>query len=436
MVANNSKILVVDAENGVRDYLRHAIEQLGHRVELAEDGDQAFKRLLRGDIDAAFIEIFLRGDNGLELLKRVKKHVPRTEVVLTGLGLPPSTTMALIKEGAFAFLAKPLDTDLTLATLDKALENQRLRLKNQALDKLLHLQSPLRLPRLSHTDKTWLEPLTLAAPTNLPVLLYGESGTEKSAFASYIHKKSPRKEKLFFYLPCRGAPSRTEKILFGNPEDDVTTPSLLELVSDGTLFFDDIDGLSHGSQRQLAAILESRSLPMRNGVYLPVHARIVASMNGSLEQASAEHRLIPELLAQFGHLTFHIPPLRERVESIPHLVRDSLKKKRCQVSDDAMALLKSYSWPGNMRELKAVLRQLALAGQSIISPGDLPEYLSPRQSRSFDSNDATLTLDEVERRHIARVLERQKGNKVRTARILDINVKTLYNKIRAYKLDT
>jgi two-component system, NtrC family, response regulator HydG len=428
-------ILIVDTEVGVREFLRDALELQGHRVDLAEDSVQAFKRVLRGDIDVAFIEIFLRGDNGLELLRRIKHHVPRTEVVLTGLGLPPSTTMSLLMEGAFAFLAKPLDPDLTVTTLDKALDIQRLRLRNQALDKLLNLQYPVTLPVLCELDKSWLEPFDLGAPTNLPILLHGEAGSQKSCFASYIHKKSPRQDKLFFSLSCQGSPSSTERVLFGNPDDDVTTPSLVELVSDGTLFFADVDGLSHGSQRQLAAILESRTWPMKDGSYLPMNARILASIEGSVQEAIAGQRLILPLVTQLGRLNLGIPPLRARKAAIPQLVRQILQANARQVSEDAMTLLQNYSWPGNMRELLAVLQQVEKSRQAIITPGELPSYLRPDSLSEGDGNDATLTLDEVERRHIARVLARQNGNKVRTARVLDINVKTLYNKIREYKID-
>jgi DNA-binding NtrC family response regulator len=428
-------ILVVDTETGVRQFLRDALEHQGHRVEMAEDGDQAFKRILRGDIDVALIEIFLRGDNGFELLKRIKQHVPRTEVVLTGLGLPPSTTMSLLMEGAFTFLAKPLDTDLTVATLDKALDIQRVRLKNKSLDKLLHLRRPTALPFLGDHDKAWLEPLDLAAPTNLPLLLQGEVGTQKSRFASYVHQNSPRRNNLFFFLPCRGAPSDTELILFGNPEDDLTTPSLMEMVSDGTLFFEDVDHLSPGSQRQLAAILESRSLPMKDGTYLPMTARIIASLDGTLEEAGAEGRMTASLFYQLSRLTIRIPPLRERHSAIPEIALQILARTKNQLSDDALPMLKQYSWPGNMRELWAILQQVSRGDEKLITPGDLPAYLHPGEKNIGDGEDATLTLEEVERRHIARVLTRQNGNKVRSARVLDINVKTLYNKIRYYKLN-
>lgn len=428
-------ILVVDTEPGVRETLADAFRAHGYKVALAGDGDEAMAALLGGDIEVALIEIFLRGDNGQEFLRRARKYNPSVEFIAIGLGLPDTMAVRLLEEGNFAFLAKPLDAEYTLATVMKAQQSRQLRLRNEALERVVKLRQALPVPLLAPSDESWLAPFRLAAPTQLPVLLYGEAGVEKSGTAFLIHDWSPRREDLFVPFSCSGELGAVEDELFGGA-DRKAPPGLLELTRDGTLLLQGVDRLTPEAQRRLAGIIERGQIPAPGGQSRRLSARLIATLTGRPEQAVESGQLTGELYEALARVVLELPPLRARTAALSVLVEQILAEQaaRKRLSDEALELFRSYAWPGNLRQLRSVLAGLSRLPQTVIAPGDLVSSMALEVGSDKHHEDASLTLAEVERRHIMNVLDKNQGNKVRTARVLDINVKTLYNKIRLYGL--
>lgn len=418
-------ILIVDSESGLRDVLRRAFELEGFRISDAADEAEGSKLLLRGGIDAVLVEVFLRGPSGVELLRWMRKNVPEVEIVLMGLGLPGTAASDYLREGAFAFLPKPLDIPLAVATLAKAIAMRRLRLERQSLQELLKLRLPRPHSLLAELNEPWMEPLRLAAPTELPLLIYGEPGLEKSALAAAIHDHSHRSDQLFLTVPVS-----TLRHQLG-PKRNLS--AILEPLNDGSIVIEGIAGLDEDAQSELAEIIERRRLNLPDGRSVALRARIIATHDGPWEQALQLGRIDRNLARLFDRLRVLVPPLRERPARLERALDELFAtedQRDSRLSRDARSALVNYPWPGNLVELRSIAR--LLAQHSIITPAELPAAMQPARS---SAEDPSLTLAEIEKRHIAAVLAREQGNKIRSARVLDINVKTLYNKIRLYELE-
>lgn len=439
-------VLVVDTEAGVRNTLKHALELQGFRVVLAQDGSQASATLRRGRVDVALIEVFLRGENGLELLRRLSREGTPVEIVMTGLDLPPSVNQSFLEQGAFAFLPKPLDLDLTVAVLRKAIETQGIKRRATLVSELLGMARVIPDPVFADSDDEWLETVKLAAPTDLPILLHGEPGSGQMTVARLIHDRSDRDSQIFFILNNKGQGGEFIQKLFLGGQGAVGLEAFIDRFSEGTLVLEDIEQWPLSFQELLAEVIENKVLEHHNhspkavvSGGLPFSARFIVSLSMDLKSAELAGRVHPKLISALARVSLAIPPLRERKQAIPTIVEALLLDMGYQgrVSDDAMTCLSDYDWPGNLEELSMVLGQCSQGEVKLITAAELPASLRPHAAsvRLGVQDDASLTLADVEKRQIALVLARQNGNKVRTARVLDINVKTLYNKIRLYNLD-
>lgn len=411
-----ASVLIVDTEPGVREFLARAFQARGYQVTTATDSEQALAALAKGGVEAAIIELFLRGDHGREFLRRARRAYPDVEFLATGLGLPDSVAVGLLEEGQFAYLPKPLDAELTIAVTAGALEQRRLRLRNQALESALGLrraQVPCPEP-----DQAWFEEFRLAAPARLPAIIYGEPGLEKTELARALHLLGGREGELFLDLdlercwPTIGGAEGIFKSFFSG-------------LAEGSLALRGIDRLEQVAQEELLAAF---------GDGEDGGPRLVSIFDEHPAQAVAAGRLSPSLFERLGAVLLRVPPLRERRPAIPQLARAIMEAsgRRARLSEEALSELQKRPWPGNLRELRAILNGLAHSGREVLAPSDLE---APSNAvAAAETQDSSLSLAEVEKRHILRVLKDQGGNKVRSARVLDINVKTLYNKIRAYGL--
>jgi two-component system, NtrC family, nitrogen regulation response regulator NtrX len=449
-------LLIVDDDPEMRAFLTQALEVHGHVVTPVESGQRALELLQDLDVGVVIADVFLKGINGVELLRRVRELTQTTQVVLTGRDVPTYTVVNAIKQGALDFVEKPVDPDYFLLVVGKAIAHFRLMQENQALKRVFNLREG-RLDDMvaeSAPMKELLKNLDLVSPTDLTVLIEGESGVGKELVANRIHQISPRHDKPFIAVNC-GAIQETllESELFGHEKGAFTGASadhrgLFEVAHNGTLFLDEIGEMSLELQVKLLRVLERSEFRRVGGTKtIKVDVRVVAATNKHLSEEVKQKRFREDLYYRLNVIHLEVAPLRDRVADVPPLVgtfmaghhRKGLPKRT--MSSEALEELKRYAWPGNVRELRNVVeRCLILARDEVIRVSDLPAVLRSRndddpgsgESGSATGFDLSMPLAEVERRHILRVLESLNGNKVQTAKLLGINVKTLYNKLKSY----
>ena len=454
-------VLVVLDDAELREFVLRALRVSGYNPDGVDSGEAGLRLLEEKKVAVMVADVFLKGLNGVELLKRARERAPTTQVILVGRDVPTSTVVSAMKFGAFDVVEKPIDVDYLLLVLEKAVRHHRLTQENQAL-KLLQARRPGEMVAESPSMLQVLKTLELVAPTDLTVLIEGESGVGKELVANRIHQLSPRKERPFVAVNC-GAIQETllESELFGHERGAFTGATkehqgLFSVADGGTLFLDEIGEMNLDLQVKLLRVLERSEFRRVGGNKLiHVDVRVVAATNKKLQEEVQAGKFREDLYYRLNVIHVEVPPLRERTEDIPALVLSFLESHqrkglpRRTVSPEAMAQLRTYDWPGNVRELRNVIeRCMILCRGDTILPSDLPAVLgrSPtppgapaatagRAAPAGSDEDLETPLAEIERRHILRVLDHHGGNKVRSAKALGINVKTLYNKIKAYEAE-
>jgi DNA-binding NtrC family response regulator len=450
MPASRARVLVVEREESLRGFLEEALACEGHTVFPARDGDAALQLFRREKIDIAIADIFLPGLNGLELLKRVKEEGPSVEVILIGHDVPVQTVVTAMKEGAYDYIEKPIDVERLRLVVEKALERAALEKENAALRRIS--DSTKVVPDIvcsSDEMREVLKTVQLVAPTDLTVLIEGESGVGKELVAHRIHKESRRAGMPFIAINCGVLQENLlESELFGHEKGAFTGAvsdhaGLFEIADHGTLFLDEIGELSLDLQVKLLRVLETGEFRRLGGhKIIRADVRVLAATNKRLHEEVKKGTFREDLYYRLNVIKIEVPPLRRRREEIPALVGAFLDRHRRRgmrerrFAKAALDALAAYHWPGNVRELENLIeRTLILSAHDEIQASDLPRYaLEQPGGRDDLIDDGDLTLAEMERRCIIRALRRNKGNKVRTARKLGINVKTLYNKIKAYEI--
>jgi DNA-binding NtrC family response regulator len=445
-------VLVVDDDPEVRDFLARALKVDGYPVEACGSGGEALERLTLLDAAVVVANVFLTGLNGIELLKQTQKRFPGTTLVLVGREVPTITVVNAIKLGAADVVEQPVDVEYFLLAVGRAVERGELARENRRLRRVMGLldAGAGEMVAVSGPMLAVLEQVDLVAATDIRVLIEGESGVGKELVAQRIHHRSPRREKAFVAVNC-GAIQETllESELFGHKKGAFTGATsdhrgLFEVAHEGTLFLDEIGEMNLELQVKLLRVLErSEFRPVGATKIVRVDVRVVAATNKTLADEVASGRFREDLFYRLNVIHLKVPPLRERPRDIPALVEAFLTTRRRglplkRISPEAIAALCGYAFPGNVRELRNVIErcQILSPGEEI-QEGDLPPNVlaaagqRPRGSPSA-GYDLDLPLAEVERRYIEAVLAANKGNKLRTARVLGINVKTLYNKLKAY----
>jgi DNA-binding NtrC family response regulator len=442
-------VVVVEGEDELRELLLAALRADGYTAQGVRDGDAALELVGREAVSVLVADLFLKGLNGLELLKRVREKTPGIEVIITGRDAPVHSVVKVMKAGAFDFVPKPIDREYFLLVVGKAMSQVRLAHENQALKRISDLKSQ-RPPELTATSprmRDVIKTIDLVAPTDLTVLVEGESGVGKELVANAIHQKSLRRDRPFIAINCGVLQENLlESELFGHEKGAFTGAhadhqGLFEIADGGTLFLDEIGEMSLDLQVKLLRVLE-RSEFRRVGGHKLIHVdvRVVAATNKRLVEEVKEGRFREDLYYRLNVVHLEVPALRERKEEIPDLVRNFLRAHarkglpERKISEEAIEALHNYRWPGNVRELKNLIeRSVILARGEVITPRDLPPTMFESEHSSSAVDEGDVPLADVEKRHILKVLRRQAGNKVRAAKVLGINVKTLYNKIKTYE---
>jgi len=444
-------LLLVDDDNELRGSIARRLARLGHSVMDFERPLLGIESARKRQFEVALIDLSMPEMNGIELLTRLKEIDPACEVVMLTGEASVETAVKAMQLGAYDYVTKPCSFDELLITLGKAYERQQLGRENSQLKAALHRTSAAsEIVGATQPMRQMLRLIEKTAPTNSPVLILGESGTGKELVARAIHQNSQRATKPMVTINCAALQETLlESELFGHEKGAFTgasaaKPGLFEVANGGTLFVDELGELASGLQAKLLRVLEDGSM-RRVGSTREQHVdvRIVAATNRNLQTEVDEHRFREDLFYRINVLPIEIPPLRERRDDIPLLIDHLLSRSgpdRWQMTDEARQALCNYHWPGNVRELSNILeRATILSEDKTITLHELPEVIgrslySGVSGTPLDSEE-TDNLAERERRHVAKVLFRERGSRKRTAEALGINRRSLYRLINKYGLE-
>lgn len=446
---NCYRILLVDDDKTFSYVLKKEIGRMGHEVTLAGDSAEALEKFKTGDFDLVLLDQKLPGQDGKAVLSKIKKLDPMVEVIiLTGYGTIENAVEAM-KLGAYHYLTKPCKLSELEVVLNKAYEKKVLKEENLNLKSTLERKgATTEIIGESLATKAVLERIEKIAPVDLPVLVQGESGTGKELAVQTIHQKSQRSHNLLLTINC-GALQETllESELFGHMKGAFTgaidnKKGLFEMTHKGTLFLDEIGEMSPGMQAKLLRVLQFGEIRRLGDTRtMRVDVRVIAATNRNLEEEVKEGRFRQDLYYRLNVLTLFLPPLRTIPEDIPLLVRHFLHhsrgsgKKIKNITDEALRHFQNYSWPGNIRELENTVERLIILSQSnTITLKDVLDNTPFHLPSQPDNDPSPLSLREMERNQILKVLAQNQGNKTKTAKDLGITLKTLYNKLDHYRI--
>ena len=443
------RLLIVDDEADSREALAELASRWGYEVQSAADGSEALRRAIEWHPDVILTDLVMPNMDGLWLLRALRAELPDCPVVLlTGRGTVQTAVQA-IREGAYDFIEKPLEISRLRVVLDRALEKKETLREVQLLRRRLAALAPgTDMIGSGPAMSKVFELVRKVAPANASVVISGESGTGKEVVARAIHNLSPRKDKAFVALNCSAIPATLiESELFGYERGAFTGADQrrlgnFELAQSGTLFLDEIGELPIEVQGKFLRVLEERKVRRLGGKSeVEVDVRVICATNRDLKEEIRKTRFREDLFFRLNVFNIHLPPLRERREDVPLLVQHFIEKfagetgKHVQgVAPGAMDTLQHYAWPGNIRELRnTVERAMILVDGDIILEEHLPPDMRPSRPET-----ATLRvplgvpLKDVEKEYILATLQKNGGNKARTAEVLRISEKTLYNKLNRY----
>ena len=463
-MAEPATLLVADDDPAVRQSLERTLAREGYTVVLAPDGQAALDRLRQGGVDLLLSDLRMPGLTGLELLREVKSAVPDVDVILlTAFGTVEEAVTAM-KEGAVDFLTKPFQRAQLIRVIRKALERRDLIAQNLALQRRLDdLLAQGNLIGVSPAFRAMMTLVDQVANSSATVLIHGESGTGKELVARAIHDRSPRRSGPFVAVNCAALPETLlESELFGYERGAFTGAAgrkegRFELADGGTLFLDEVADLSPVTQPKILRVLQEGEFERLGGTRtIKVDVRIVAASNQDLAVLVKEKRFREDLFYRLNVIGVTAPPLREKREDVAVLAQHFLRvyaaknnRTLAGFSDDALRCLEAYAWPGNVRELENVVeRAVVLARANTVEVGDLPEKITENAivlerpalgegTAGESGGEGTLRirvgtpLAEVEQRMLEETLRMTRGNKTLTAKLLGIDPKTVFRKLKA-----
>jgi DNA-binding NtrC family response regulator len=446
------KILIVDDNKYIRFALTSLLEDSGFKPIAVGDGYKAIKEVKAKKPSLAILDMKLPGMDGLQILEEIKKIDPNLIVImLTAFGDVKSAVQS-IKVGAYDYITKPFDNDEMVMMIKKALETKYLNQEVQQLWKKMDEQYVSRdVIGSSDAMKEVLSQVDIVAPTNMTVVIQGESGTGKEVIANLIHKRSIRKDRNIVAIDCGAIPETLiESELFGYEKGaftgaDAQKEGKFEQANEGTLFLDEITNLSDGNQMKLLRVIQEKKVNRLGGKKdMKVDVRIIAATNMKLADAVKEGKFRSDLYYRLNEFHIDLPPLRDRKDDLPLFVKfftkdanSELNKNVKNFSSKAMKQIMSYNWPGNVRELRNIIRRAVLMSQ-----GEAVEYVPiPEESIEFkeELNPSEIlkeksSLDnytkKFERDLIMKALQEAGGNKTKAAKILNMNERTFYRKIK------
>jgi two-component system response regulator AtoC len=443
-------VLVVEDDEDMRVLLEEELRDAGYDVAAAAGGADALDRMAETPVDIVVTDLVMSGMKGNELLSEILARDPDIPVIIITAFGSVESAVKNIKAGAFHYLTKPFRTEDLKLIIDEALRKRAFKREVVSLQNSFE-QGNVRIVARSPSMLKVLDVVQRASPTDVPVLLLGESGTGKELLARILHEESPRKKGSFVAVNCSAIPEQLlESILFGHRRGAFTDAKddqagLFQVAHDGTVFLDEIGDMPIGTQGKILRVLQEGTIhPLGAPAPVLVDTRVIAATNRDVESLLQKERFRRDLFYRLNVVTVEIPPLRERPEDLLPLAAyflnkhgQRLKRPGCSLSTDAMEALRRYQWPGNVRELENVIaRAIVLGKDRVIDVRDLPATFQSHLPRSKGPSENIPPIAEVEREHIVKTLRYARGNKAQAARLLGMDRKTLYRKMKAYKIDS
>jgi two-component system nitrogen regulation response regulator NtrX len=456
----SEKMLIVDDEEGICFSLRGILEDEGYEVEDAPDGEAALEKM-DAETDVVFLDIWLPGMDGLEVLDRLRTDFPDAVVVMISGHGNIETAVKAIKRGAFDFIEKPLSLEKVLVTAGKALEFRRIKVENRDLRSQITHKGVTDISGDSAPIRHLRQVIDRVAQVNSWVLITGENGTGKEIVARAIHARSRQADKPMVAVNCAAIPEELiESELFGHEKGAFTGANnsrrgKFEQADGGILFLDEIGDMSMKTQAKILRILqEQRFERVGGGKAIQVNVRVIAATNKDLEQEIKENRFRQDLYFRLNVFPIHVPALRERTEDIPVLLREFVDGfseehnfKPISFSGPAIRRLQKQEWPGNVRELKNFVERMYILypGQEITEAMlglDIPEggeELQGEEERMLDmlfTDDFKEARAEFEAAYLREKLREFGGNISRAAEAIGLERSSLYRKLKGYGIKT
>lgn len=453
----SKRLLIIDDEENMRHMLTVLLRRIGYVADTAVDGREGLEMLDRQDYDFILCDVKMPRMDGMAFLRAAEDRLEGTTVIMMSAYGNIDTAIEAMKLGAYDYIAKPFKTDEVHLTLRKAEERERLKQENSRLkEQIRKIESEHTFSNMVGRSKVMRDVFALAekvARYNTTVLIRGESGTGKELVARAIHFNGIRHKKALIPVNCGGIPENLlESEFFGYRKGAFTgaekdRKGLFEEASGGTLFLDEVSELPLTLQVKLLRVLQENEIrPVGDSRTRKIDVRVIAATSRDLAEEVAAGNFRQDLFYRLNVLTINLPPLRDRTEDIPLLCRHfidrfntTLGKEIQDISPDAMKRLLQHRWPGNVRELENVIeRAMVLTDKTVLDEESLPpECLSAAGTDAQDPFEG-YSLKEaqriLERRLIAKALEKTGGNRTQAGRLLEISHPSLLSKIKTYKI--
>lgn len=466
-------ILIIDDEPGICSLLRTILGKQGFMVDTTLSGNTALKMIKEKSYDIVFCDFRLKDkeQDGSTLLQVIHTANPETAVIIM-TGYPDvRIAIRLIKEGAYDYLPKPFTATQITEVANRASAAQPLPVTTFITPAPLNAATPKKGPGLQLSDhyvygesesaRELLRQIKLVAPTNYSIVIFGETGTGKESVARLVHMNSARAQKPFVALDCGCLSDElAASELFGHEKGAFTgavnaVQGAFREAQGGTLFLDEIGNLSYNVQVALLRVVQERAIrPVGSTQEIPVDIRLIVASNEDPAKSVEKGNFRQDLFYRLNEFNIAVPPLRERLQDLPLLInsfveeiQEELQKKCGAFSDDVIEYFYTYAWPGNIRELKNVIRRLCLlsVGLQEIPLSFLPQEMMPASQETAQQDDSTAA--EQEDQHHLKTISRQAEydkilsvmkqalyNKTKAARLMNIDRKTLYNKLHLYNI--
>jgi len=457
-MAQKGLIHIIDDEPVIHEVLGDLLTSEGYEVELSLSGEEALERHSSETCDLILLDLLMPGMNGIDVLKKLKKIDPHAVIIIITAYASVESAISAMKMGAFDYIQKPFKHEELLLTIERAIEHKSLKDENIRLkDELKRKFSFENIIGKSELMHNLFEIIKASAPTRSTILLQGESGTGKELVARAVHLNSDRATAPFIVVNSGSLPpDLLESHLFGHVKGAFTgavsdKKGLFEAADMGSIFFDEISSINLETQAKLLRVMQDREFMRLGGTStIKVDVRVIAATNTDLEELITEKKFRQDLFFRFNVIKIELPPLRERKEDIPLLVKHFLdiyskenKKEIIGVTEDVMEVFEDYDWPGNIRELENLIeRAVVLTKTKIITRDNLPSFILDSQgdeeeTLSLSSNMSTLKEQTqlLQRKWILEALKRTNGVQKKAAHLLGVKPTTLNEMIKRLAID-
>jgi len=451
----SDRILIVDDEVSILSTLSDVLKDENFKTELAESAEEAMKILMNSDasdFQAALVDIWMPGVDGIEFLDWTKRRFPKLQVIMMSGHGTIETAVKATKKGAYDFIEKPLSLEIVLIKLNHALKESALEKENEELRRAQRFED-YEIIGKSPEIRSVLEQVSIAAPSDGWVMINGENGTGKELVARQIHYQSLRRKKPFIELNCAAIPEEMiESELFGHEKGAFPGAINQKLgkfdqANRGTLFLDEIGDMSLKTQSKILRVLQEQRFERVGGTDLfEVDIRIIAASNKNLQEEIAQGNFREDLFYRLNVIPIDLPPLKDRKEDIPDLIDYFLKQLSSggiypnkKISSAALDSLMAYHWPGNIRELKNIVeRLLIMVKNPVISLDHVPPVIRMANKEMLQVDEFPMKLKDAresfEKQFIQSMLKKNRWNISKTSEMIQVERSNLYRKIKQHNI--